>query len=133
MRYDQDRAVYRDCRWCGGRGCLQCEIEADKAYKQSFPNGAQPIATFNLNDPDSLARAKDSISAGAIQEASSEGKRRVVEFLKTADGQLAANLARGFSDATEEEVIATLEIQFTEEVIVENARKFSDPIPTRVE
>ena len=37
---------YRDCPWCGGRGCLQCDAEADKAYKRQFPDGPKPILTI---------------------------------------------------------------------------------------
>jgi hypothetical protein len=38
--------AYRDCKWCGGRGCLSCEVEADKEYKRQFPDGPKPLATF---------------------------------------------------------------------------------------
>jgi len=38
--------IYRDCKWCGGRGCLQCPTEADKEYNRQFPDGPKPIATF---------------------------------------------------------------------------------------
>ena len=40
MRFDGHR--YVDCRWCGGRGCLQCENEANKAYQRVFPDGPKP-------------------------------------------------------------------------------------------
>lgn len=46
MRYDEMKEVYRDCRWCKGKGCLYCKAEADKAYKAAFPDGPQPMATF---------------------------------------------------------------------------------------
>lgn len=46
MRYDECREIYRDCRWCKGKGCLYCKAEADKAYKAAFPDGPQPMATF---------------------------------------------------------------------------------------
>lgn len=69
MRYDSDRDVYRDCKWCGGQGCNQCQIESDKAYKKQFPDGPKPIATFtteqvkagvlkSLLSPDSIASAE---------------------------------------------------------------------------
>lgn len=47
VRYDERSQRYRDCRWCGGRGCLACPGEADKAYKAAFPDGPKPIATFD--------------------------------------------------------------------------------------
>ena len=50
MRYDAEKSIYRDCKFCGGNGCLACEGEANKAYKRDFPNGPEPIATFK-NDP----------------------------------------------------------------------------------
>lgn len=43
---------YRDCKFCGGKGCLACPSEADKEYNRQFPNGPQPIATLKLDDPD---------------------------------------------------------------------------------
>ena len=46
VRYDEQNGVYRDCKWCHGRGCLQCPGEAKKAYARQFPDGPQPIATF---------------------------------------------------------------------------------------
>lgn len=46
MRYDEQGGIYRDCKWCGGKGCLSCPAEADKAYKEAFPNGPQPIMTI---------------------------------------------------------------------------------------
>ena len=45
-RYDEERGVYRDCKWCRGRGCLYCPDEAEKAYKREFPDGPKPIASF---------------------------------------------------------------------------------------
>lgn len=45
-RYDEEKGIYRDCKWCGGEGCNFCPGEAEKAYKREFPNGPQPIATF---------------------------------------------------------------------------------------
>lgn len=44
--------VYRDCRFCHGRGCLACPGEADRAYASQFPDGPQPIATISSDDPD---------------------------------------------------------------------------------
>ncbi len=44
-RYTPGR--FRDCPWCYGRGCAACDGEAEKAYKRQFPNGPQPVATFD--------------------------------------------------------------------------------------
>jgi len=57
VRYDEEKEVYRDCRWCKGRGCLYCKSEADKAYKAAFPDGPKPIATFE-NTPEGIESLK---------------------------------------------------------------------------
>lgn len=41
-----ENGIYRDCKWCHGRGCLSCEGEADKEYKRQFPDGPKPILTL---------------------------------------------------------------------------------------
>jgi hypothetical protein len=61
MRYDPQREIYRDCRWCQGRGCLYCKDEADKAYKAAFPDGPKPIATFDTSTPEGREQAVDFI------------------------------------------------------------------------
>lgn len=66
MRYDPEREVYRDCRWCKGRGCLACKSEADKAYKAAFPDGPQPIATYDISTPEGLEKAKAELSPDAL-------------------------------------------------------------------
>jgi hypothetical protein len=79
MRFDAQKSVYRDCRWCGGRGCLYCENEADKAYKAEFPDGPVPLATFE-NTPAGLAAAKEAIGADAIRKAFGPGGGGVTEI-----------------------------------------------------
>jgi hypothetical protein len=59
VRYDEQRGIYRDCKFCGGKGCLACPGEADKEYKRQFPNGPQPIATFKRDNPEDMARLKE--------------------------------------------------------------------------
>lgn len=84
MRFDPQRSVYRDCRWCRGQGCLYCASEADKAYKAEFPDGPKPIATFDLSNPEDLERAKRSIGADAITRAFSPGGGGIAEIIKNA-------------------------------------------------
>ncbi len=67
LRYDEERSIYRDCRFCGGRGCLACPGEAEKAYKFEFPDGPQPIATFKTDDPKDMKSLKNIIH-GAFGE-----------------------------------------------------------------
>ena len=81
VRYDPERQVYRDCKWCGGRGCIYCKSEADKAYQRDFPNGPQPIATFNLADPGELDAARQSIGADAMRKAFSAGGGGIAEII----------------------------------------------------
>lgn len=76
-RFDGHR--YRDCRWCGGRGCLQCESEANKAYKAAFPDGPKPIATFKL--PEEIDAARDAIGAEAIRKAFGAGGGGIGEII----------------------------------------------------
>lgn len=49
-RYDEQREIYRDCRFCGGKGCLACPGEADRAYRAAFPEGPKPIATIKVEE-----------------------------------------------------------------------------------
>lgn len=60
VRYDERTERYRDCRWCQGKGCIYCKSEADKAYKAMFPDGPQPIATFQ-NTPEGREALKEFI------------------------------------------------------------------------
>jgi len=69
MRYDEEKEIYRDCRFCHGRGCLACKSEADKAYKKAFPDGPKPIATFRTDNPEDMEKAKKTISQKALEEA----------------------------------------------------------------
>lgn len=62
MRYDPDREVYRDCRWCNGKGCLYCKAEADKAYRADHPAPLTPIASFDITNPEGVAAARAFIS-----------------------------------------------------------------------
>lgn len=72
-RFDEERGIYRDCRWCGGKGCLSCPEEADKEYKRQFPDGPQPIASFDLTSATGREAATRALSAEAIESALSEG------------------------------------------------------------
>lgn len=48
-----ENGIYRDCRWCGGKGCLSCPTEADKEYKRQFPDGPKPLMTLTVEEMDS--------------------------------------------------------------------------------
>lgn len=58
--------IYRNCRFCRGRGCLACPGEADKEYKRQFPDGPVPIATFKFDNPEDMARAREMFGPEAV-------------------------------------------------------------------
>lgn len=64
MRFDGHR--YVDCRWCRGGGCLQCEVEAEKAFRRACPEMPKPLATFRTDDPADMERARRLIGPEAI-------------------------------------------------------------------
>ena len=72
--------IYRDCKFCHGRGCLACPGEADAEYKRQFPDGPKPMATFKTDDPADMAIAKETIGAEAITKAFREGGGGVQEI-----------------------------------------------------
>lgn len=80
MRFDGHR--YRDCRWCGGRGCVYCESEADKAFKREFPEGPKPIATFDMTTPEGIEAARKAIGREAVEQAFGPGGGGMPEFLE---------------------------------------------------
>lgn len=82
IRYDEDRAIYRDCKFCGGVGCLACPTEADKAYREAFPDGPKPIATFKLDDPKELERLRKACGKDALEKAFGLGGGGVDELIE---------------------------------------------------
>jgi hypothetical protein len=52
--FDETRGIYRDCKWCGGKGCLACPGEAEKEYASQFPDGPKPILTIPIDKPMNL-------------------------------------------------------------------------------
>lgn len=47
--------------------------ELDAGYRAAFPDGPQPIASFKLDDPDDVARAKAILSPAALNRFFGEG------------------------------------------------------------
>lgn len=81
VRYDEEKGIYRDCKYCKGRGCLYCPAEADKAYKAEFPDGPVPLATFDMSTPEGVEAAKKAIGADAITKAFSKGGGGIAEII----------------------------------------------------
>jgi len=79
-----ENGVYRDCKWCRGKGCLSCPAEADKEYKRQFPDGPQPIATFNTDDPEDVERMRNVIGIEALQKAFGPGGGGISEIIENA-------------------------------------------------
>jgi hypothetical protein len=69
-RYTPGR--YQDCSWCRGRGCAACDGEAKKDYQKAFPNGPEPIASFQTDTPDGIAEAKKFLADLVGDQASQE-------------------------------------------------------------
>lgn len=46
MKARFENGIYRDCKWCGGKGCLACPAEAEKEYKRQFPDGPRPFLSL---------------------------------------------------------------------------------------
>lgn len=100
--------AYRNCKWCHGTGCISCQAEADRAYKNAFPDGPKAIAVIDLTTPQGIEKGKQLISAKAIEgfilEGTQEAKARIASdsLLRTlcvslgipADDALARELGR---------------------------------------
>lgn len=132
-RYDEQRGIYRDCRFCQGQGCLSCPAEAEKAYKAEFPNGPQPIATFKIgNDPGALDDLlKRLIGPVALADAHTTARHRADELMENGTGGVVRQLLAGpFGDAptpekTRDLLAGAMVTGVLTENIVATAKQFS--------
>lgn len=69
VRFDEENGIYRDCKFCGGTGCMACPGEAEKAYREAFPDGPKPIATFKTDNPKDMKRLKQYFGKDALHKA----------------------------------------------------------------
>ena len=67
IRYEKGR--YRDCRWCHGRGCSCCDAEAEKAYKEAFPDGPKPLATYRRDNHEEMEECRRVFGAESLRHA----------------------------------------------------------------
>ena len=63
------------CKYCQGSGCLYCP-------EPEPPPLPEPIARFNLNDPDDVELAKQTIGGPAIEKAFAPGGGGFDEILE---------------------------------------------------
>lgn len=47
------------CAFCKGSGCLACEGESKRLYKEQFPDGPKPILTIKAEYREDLAAMQD--------------------------------------------------------------------------
>lgn len=99
-RYDAEKKIYRDCRFCQGRGCIACPGEADKAYqaecggavtlaKVGLSGGPQPILTLKKDElPVAMKVLKPIIGPKGMMAAKAEGARRARKMIEENPGLL---------------------------------------------
>lgn len=71
--------------------CPHCRSRFDAAYAAAFPNGPQPIATFRLDDPASVAQARAILGADNLARVFGADGGGIAEL----DEQLRATQAQG--------------------------------------
>lgn len=59
------KGAYSGCNWCGGSGCNQCAIEAQKAFEARL----KPIGEFDTTTEEGIKAANRAIGAGALEHA----------------------------------------------------------------
>lgn len=57
--------IYRDCKWCYGRGCTFCPGEYEKAEKRAM----EPILTARFDSPEEMEELKSVMGREAIEKA----------------------------------------------------------------
>lgn len=115
--------VYRDCKWCGGRGCLSCEAEADKEYKRQFPDGPKPIASFStvgMSGDEVGGILAKVLGSKAIDAASKEASVRADRILEENPGVVE------LVGATKEQCKSALEASLLPEVIADGFKQLAE-------
>ena len=74
------KGAFHGCTWCGGRGCLQCDSEKEKAEKAAF----KPLFTADRNNPHDMELLKKHFGGDAIQKAFGPDGRGMVEIYENA-------------------------------------------------
>jgi 2-methylcitrate dehydratase PrpD len=119
--YDEERQIYRNCRWCRGRGCVSCKIEADKEYARQFPNGPQPILSVKLDDGEGMEKLAAILRPEGIDSAAEEAQQRAKAFLSRTAG------VAEFCGATPEEAEQAISYRMLPEVIYDRLQNLAKP------
>jgi hypothetical protein len=87
--------IRASCRFCHGKGCLNCDTLVDREYKRQFPEGPRALATLHPNDPEEVPLLRvllEGAAAGqtpeevaAIVEANAAKVRAIQEHLASSD------------------------------------------------
>ncbi|WP_394662869.1 hypothetical protein [uncultured Sphingomonas sp.] len=67
--------------------CPHCRQRFDAAYNAAFPEGAKPIATFKLDNPDDMARARAALSPEALNRFFALGGEGMSAFERALTGK----------------------------------------------
>jgi hypothetical protein len=89
------KEIRADCRFCRGRGCLNCDTLAEREYRRQFPKGPELVASFTRNDPEDLLLLRQLLQGvhtartpkeiAAIVTDNAQTIRRLQEHLATTD------------------------------------------------
>ena len=71
---------YLNCKWCEGKGCLQCDIEEEKDLEASM----QPIFTARYDNPEEMEAFKRIAGGDALNHAFGPGGGGMDEILRNA-------------------------------------------------
>lgn len=68
---------YSRCKWCHGKGCLACQQEMEKDYREEFPEGPQPLVSISLDDSEGMKQLAAILSAAGLASAQEEAAKKV--------------------------------------------------------
>jgi hypothetical protein len=120
-----ENGIYRDCKWCHGKGCVYCPAEADAEYKRQFPDGPKPIASFSTKDIEggALGLFKSVFSPEGIMAAKEESRKRAKDVIEKYPE------TRCFDGAVKAKAIEAMSQDYVGEVIQENIIKLAKKSP----
>ena len=81
------------CKWCGGKGCLVCDV-ADKKAQEELPT---PIFTAKYDNKDDMTLLKKTFGKEALDKAFGDGGGGMDEILENAKVASLLQSIRGIS------------------------------------